>query len=179
MKKLILLLVFLVPVSFLFAQQSRVQFGGGYVFANIEDANSNGSGWRINGNYEYQPAGGWVAYGITASYVSIVANNNGNEYTVNTVPIYFTPRFFFGEGNFKPYLKGVLGFQFSDIKREGTLATFTGNDAGLNFGAGAGLQYNTSGNLFLNLDYELMYVMNGFYRDGLLNSVNLGIGFNF
>lgn len=179
MKKLILLLVFIIPATFLYGQDSRVQFGGGYVLANIEDVDASGSGWRVNGNYEYQPAGGLVAYGFTVSYISVMANNNGNEYTVNTVPIYFTPRFFFGDGNLKPYLKGVVGFQFSDLKREGTLATFTAKDSGLNFGAGAGLQYDTSGKMFLNFDYELMYLMNSFYRDGLLNSFNLGVGFRF
>jgi hypothetical protein len=167
------------PASFLYAQINRVQFGGGYVIANIDDTDASGSGWRINGNYEYQPEGGLIAYGFTVSYVSVMASSNGTDYTVNTIPMYFSPRFFFSDGKLKPYLKGVLGFQFSDLKREGTLATLNANDSGLNFGAGAGVQYDTGGKLFLTFDYEFMYVANGFYRDNLLNSFNLGLGFNF
>lgn len=179
MKKIISFLVFAFLSTTVFAQLSRVQFSGGWVTANIEDAAENGSGWRITGNYEYQPAGGWIAYGASVSYISIVANKNGNKYTVNTVPISFTPRLYFWEANFKPYLKGVLGFQFSDIKREGVLATWTGNDSGLNFGAGAGVNYDTGGSLFLAAEYELQYMTNSFYRDGLVNSVSLGIGLRF
>ena len=39
-------------------QENMVTLSGGYSFANIEDTDLKGTGWRINGLYEFNP---WAA----------------------------------------------------------------------------------------------------------------------
>lgn len=178
MKKLILSLLFLLPFA-LYAQVNSLSVGGGYVFTNIEGSDASASGYRINLLYDYQPVGSAVSYGLHFGYVSVTGSSTNTDYTVNTLPIAFVPKFYFGEGNLRPYLKGVIGVQFSDIERAGQSTTITANDSGIIAGLGAGIKYPMSEKAFLNFDYEFAYLANSFYRDGLMNSISLGIGFNF
>lgn len=178
MKKLILSLLFLLPFT-LYAQVNSLTVGGGYVFTNIEDTDVNGSGYRVNLLYDYQPVGSAVSYGLHFGYVNVTGSNTNTDYTVSTLPIAFVPKFYFGDGNLRAFLKGVIGVQFSDIERAGSSTTITAKDSGIIAGAGAGAKYLLSEKIFLNLDYEFAYLANSFYRDGVMNSISLGVGFNF
>jgi hypothetical protein len=178
MKKLLLSLLFLLPIA-LYAQVNSLTVGGGYVFTNIEDTDASGSGYRINGQYDYQPIGSAVSYGLHFGYINVTGSNNNTDYTISTLPIAFVPKFYFGDGNLQPFLKGVIGIEFSDIERAGSATTITAKDSGIIAGVGAGVKYPMSDKAFLNFDYEFAYLANSFYRDGLMNSISLGIGFNF
>lgn len=178
MKKLLLSLMFLLPIS-LYAQVNSLTVGGGYVFTNIEEADADGSGYRINLQYDYQPIGSSVSYGLHFGYINVTGSTSQTDYTISTLPIAFVPKFYFGDGNLQPFLKGVIGIQFSDIERAGSATTLTAKDSGIIAGLGAGARYVVSEKISLNLDYEFAYLANSFYRDGYMNSVSLGLGFNF
>jgi hypothetical protein len=178
MKKIILGFILLLPLA-LNAQVNSLTVGGGYVFTNIEDTDVNGSGYRINLQYDYQPIGSAVSYGLHFGYVNVMGSSTNTNYTVSTLPIAFVPKFYFGEGDLRAFLKGVIGVQFSDIERAGTAATLSAKDSGIIAGAGAGAKYLLSEKTFLNLDYEFAYLANSFYKDGVMNSISLGVGFNF
>ncbi|MFD2201059.1 outer membrane beta-barrel protein [Shivajiella indica] len=179
MRKIGLSLLFILSVSLGMAQVNKVHLSGGYTLANIDDSDLSGDGWRINGKYEYQPIGTLISYGLSIGYMSVSTEETNAKYTVNVVPIYFNPRLYFREGKMKPFLQGALGFHMSNQKREGTLGSVKSNDSGVTLGAGAGTIYSLNDQLFLNLEYELLYLANGFYKNNLTNSFNLGIGVKF
>jgi hypothetical protein len=165
------------------SQENAFTLGGGYSFANIEDADENGTGFRINGLYEYIPGAGKIAHGLSVGYIGInadVKNVQTTNYKINTWPIYYAPKFMFGKkDNFKGFVKGALGMQFSGFKRTGYLGEVDTNDAGFYGGASAGAMISPKDNFFINVEYEWAYLSNSYYVDGFMNSVMVGFGFRF
>ena len=120
MKKGVLLIVFLIAGAALWAQENSFTFSGGYVFANLEESDSNADGYRINASYEFNPAQGILSHGFTIGYIHTTASGIQNaEYKLNNVPIYYAPRLTFGTGKAKLFVKGALGTHISGYKREG------------------------------------------------------------
>lgn len=183
MKKMIILLVFAMVATAAFSQENQVTLSGGYVFANIEDTDINGTGFRINGLYEFNPIGGKWAHGLSVGYIGLSAEGTEGlqttEYDINSWPIYYAPKFLFGKENFKGFVKGALGMQFSGIKRTAALTTISDNDWGFAGGGGVGAQYYFNEKVFLTAEYELLWMSNSFYRDDLLNTAAIGIGIRF
>jgi hypothetical protein len=159
-----------------------ITINGGYVFANVEDFDNQATGWRINGVYEYNPQQGKFAHGVAIGYTSIKASEDIGQLsktgTFSSLPFYYAPKFLFGEGKTKLFVKGALGTQIAWIKREGILE-LTDNDIGFYGGGGAGLRIDVSEKLFINAEYEIAWVSNSFYKDGWLNNAMAGIGFKF
>jgi hypothetical protein len=183
MKTQILILVFAVLSTWVFGQQNRVILSGGYAFSNIEDVEDNGTGWRINGAYEFNLQEGNWAHGISVGYVNISGDANGGlgntTYEIGTWPIYYTPKFLFGNEKIKGFIKGALGAQFSNLKRTGALGELSDNDFGFAGGGGVGASYFFNEKIFLNAEYELLWMSNTYYVEGLLNTASLGVGFRF
>jgi len=183
MKKNLLLIGFLCFSFFAMAQENRFTLSGGYVFANLEDVDTNASGWRINGLYEFNPGVGMLSHGIAFGYMAtnadFTSNIQNSQYKINSFPIYYAPKVTIGSGKIKGFLKGALGMHFSGLKRTGTLIEITSSDMGFYGGAGAGGEFNLSDKIFINAEYEWAYMGNSYYRDGFVNSVTGGIGFKF
>jgi opacity protein-like surface antigen len=92
-------------------------------------------------------------------------------------PISFYGKYLIGENKLQGYLKGVTGAQFFAAKRE----TLTGEklkdtDFSFTIGTGVGSNYKLNEKIFLNLDYELLYLTHAFYDKALTHAVTLGIG---
>lgn len=183
MKKSITVFVLTLVATFAFSQENMVTLSGGYVFANIEDTDVNATGFRINGLYEYNQAGGNWAHGFSFGYIGLSAESTGSQlttkYDINTWPIYYAPKYLFGGESFKGFIKGSVGWQISKIERSGTVATVSDNDTGFLGGGGVGAQYHLNEKIFLSAEYELLWMSNSFYKDGWLNTASLGIGFRF
>lgn len=164
------------------SQENMVTLGGGYAFATIEDTDKQATGYRINGLYEYNPAGGKFAHGFSVGYVHMSAEESNFSQTVTSTigswPIYYAPKFLFGKDKAKGFLKGALGVQFASLKKEGYI-NLSDNDFGFYGGFGAGGMYSLSENVFISVEYEIAWLSNGYYKDGWVNSINGGIGFKF
>jgi hypothetical protein len=178
MKKLILFLILIVFATIGYAQENAITISGGYAFANIEDNDNNGTGWRINALYEYNPGGGNWAHGFSLGYVSIKAEGNNVKSESGSWPIYYAPKYMFGSEKVKGFIKGAIGYQISKLERTAVLI-IEDNDAGFVGGGGVGIAYNINEKVFLSAEYELLWMSNSFYVDGLLNTASLGIGFKF
>ncbi len=182
MKKQILIF-FLILVSFkAFSQENAVTFSGGYAFSTLEDTDLKATGWRINGSFEYNPMGGSFVHGFNVGYISIAGTDDdllSNTYTINSIPIYYAPKYMFGKEKFKGFIKGVLGTQFAFLKREGPLGSLTDDDFGFYGGGGAGIMIFLKENIFINAEYEIAWASNSYYKDGWMNSAMGGIGFKF
>jgi len=179
MKRTILIISVVLFSMQAFSQESIITISGGYAFANIEDSDDKGTGWRINGLYEYNPMGGMVAHGFSFGYISLKAEGDIATSTVNCFPVYYAPKVMFGKEKIKAFVKGAIGVQFSGLKREGTLVDISDNDFGFYGGGGAGIMIFVKENIFINGEYEIAWASNSYYKDGWINTAGGGIGIKF
>jgi len=191
MKRVFFLLIFSFVALFLFSQENLISISGGYAFANIDDSdylqddpNIKGTGWRINGTYDFNTNEGKVAYGLSVGYISIGATYSATgdttaEYKVSSIPFYFAPKYIFGSEKTRGFVKLAIGGQSATLKRTGTATDATASDFGFYGGGGAGVMIFVHEKVFLNIEYEIAYMTNSVYRNGLMNSVMGGIGVKF
>jgi hypothetical protein len=182
MKKHIFVL-FLALLSFkALSQENTVTISGGYSFANIEDSDTKGTGWRINGLFEFSPMAGKFAHGISIGYINLSNSETVLQQTVkNTVgslPVFYAPKVMFGTAKFKAFIKGALGFQYAWLNREATLDA-NSRDFGFYGGGGAGIMIFIKENIFINGEYEIAWASNSWYKDGWINTAGGGIGIKF
>jgi hypothetical protein len=183
MMKRKILISFLIAMSIkAYSQNQMVTLSGGYSFANIEDVDAKATGWRINGLYEFNETDGKIAHGLSIGYISIAAtevvNKESITASINSLPVYYAPKFLFGNEKFKGFIKGALGGQFASLKREGAVS-ISDHDFGFYGGAGAGFMVFLSDKIFINGEYEIAWASNSLYRDGWINSAMGGIGIKF
>lgn len=182
MKNFLFIALFVLLSMHAFTQQNMFTLSGGYSFATIEDSDTKTTGWRINGNYEFNPLQGMFAHGASFGYVSLSATEGTGTQAVdtkiNSFPLYYAPKVMFGNEKFKAFIKGALGIQFSSLKREGLL-TLSDNDFGFYGGGGGGIMFNVTDKVFINAEYEIAWMSNSYYKDGWLNSAMGGIGVRF
>jgi hypothetical protein len=177
------LIIFLMLLSLkAFSQENLVTLGGGYSFANFENTDVRGTGWRINGLYEFNPMSGKISHGISLGYITVSGTQTigleTQKSTVNSVPIFYAPKIMFGNEKIKGFLKGALGMQFAGLKREGVGAV-SDHDFGFYGGAGVGFMVFLKENIFFSGEYELAWLSNTWYKDGLMNTLGGGIGYKF
>jgi hypothetical protein len=183
MKKFYLMIVLICLAFQIYAQENLITVSGGYSFASIESSDTKVPGWRINGAYEFNPSDGPWAFGFAVGYMGLsasetVAGNGTVDYNIGTIPIYFAPKFLFGSDKIKGFIKGAIGSQNSHFKRTGALE-LTSQDWGFYGGGAAGIKITLSEMFFLNAEYELAWLSNSSFKDGLINSAMLGIGVKF
>jgi len=178
--------IFIIFLSLLslkaFSQENMVTLSGGYSFIKIEDSGGTGTGWRINGLYEFNTEGGILAHGFSFGYIHVSATEgtgqNSIKSTVSSLPIYYAPKLIFGKGKFKVFIKGALGTQIAFLKREGVVNS-SDHDYGFYGGAGGGIMFFLKENIFLNAEYEIAWASNHYYHDGFMNTAGGGIGYKF
>jgi hypothetical protein len=182
MKKSIFVLFLILASVKAQSQENMVTFSGGYAFANVADIDLNGTGWKVNGLYEFNPSGSKFAHGFSFGYITVSATEGTGtdyiKYTVNSLPICYAPKWLFGSEKIKGFVKGALGMQFAAVKREG-MSNLDDNDFGFYGGIGVGGLFFLKENIFINIEYELAYVTNAWYKDKMMNTVGGGIGFRF
>jgi len=187
MKQFIAILFFSAITLIGYSQENMVTIAGGYSFANFDGAEYTGekiktSGWRVNGVYEFNPGEGKFSHGVSIGYMSVKGSPESSdsvEYKVSTLPIFYAPKYMFGNDKVKGFVKGALGFQNSKFERSGPLWDVDGSDWGFYGGLGAGFMYFVNDKIFIDVEYEFAWMSNSYYQDGLMNTVMGGIGFKF
>jgi hypothetical protein len=190
MKKILITLSLVFCVAAVYTQNNAIFLTGGYAFADVDaneisqdDPDLKGTGWRINGVWEWSKPDAKIAWGIALGYLSVKATYDGGtepaDYSISTIPLYFAPRYFIGNGKFKGFIKLAIGFHSSTYKREVTGGSLEGNDYGFYGGGGAGIQYDISDMIFILAEYEIAYMTNDYYRNGLMQSAMGGVGIRF
>lgn len=181
MKKSILIFSLLLLTICSWAQQNMFTASYGYVFGNIQDVNTDLEGYRVNGVYEFNPYEGAVSHGLSIGYLYSKGTTESGllDVKVRTWPIYYAPKYMFGNEKFKGFVKGAIGMHFAKYMSEGVVFAFEYNQAGIYAGAGAGAMYNINKSVFLNLEYEWAYMGNSQEDDIFMNTASLGLGFRF
>ena len=164
---------------------NMVTLSGGYAFTNLEDTDVDATGWKIGGTYEYNPMGNF-ANGMNFGYIQTKAtaqNLIGDDvnYTINSFPVYYSPKYLFGGESFKGFVKGSLGMHFSNYKQIGPALSVESKFSGFYGGAGAGVTKTLGDTIYLNLEYEWAFMSNAYdiYRNGFMNTIVLGVGAQF
>jgi hypothetical protein len=182
MKKNIIITCMILFAMQAYSQENIITLSSGYSFANVEDSEAKGTGWRINGLYEFNPTGGMFAHGITLGYLHLSSTDGiglqETVSTINSIPVYYAPKVMFGGNKLKGFVKGAIGTQYASLKREGNVE-LSDFDFGFYGGGGAGIMIFIKENIFINAEYEIAWVSNAFYKDGWVNSASGGIGFKF
>jgi len=183
MKQNLLIFALMCLCTVAMAQENSFSLNVGYVFANLEDVDTEATGWRIQGLYEFNPGSSSFSHGFAVGYTGTTADftsgTSNSKYDINSFPIYYAPKFSVGKGNLKGFVKGALGTHITNFKRTGTLTELTSTDMGFYGGVGAGGSLNLGEKLFISAEYEWAYMSNSYYRDGFINSAMAGIGFRF
>ncbi len=165
------------------AQDRMLTVSYGDVSTDYEDASTDASGWRLNLSYETGAKGGSVLHGIAIGYIETTADiTTGlqtSHYKLESLPIYYAPKFLFGKKAFKGFLKGALGMHFSKYKRSGAAGDLETSDTGFYGGASLGAMYMFNEKIFINAEYEWAYLSNSYYRDGEVTSAMIGLGTRF
>ena len=194
MKRLIITIALASFTFYGFSQENKVNITGGYAWLNANDNDYNNSendiktsGWRITGTYEYNPNEGKVAYGFSMGYIDMSGSYNGTadslytaNYSVSSIPLYFAPKFLFGNDRVKGFIKLTIGGIRTNFERTGTgTTTVSGTGYGFYGGGGAGLEIAVSESVYIIGEYEIAYVSSSYYSGSLLQSASGGIGIRF
>ena len=182
MKRILFIAVILLLAGTVaWTQESLVTFSGGYAFANLSESETNATGWRINGLYEFNPQGGKLAHGISFGFISTAATASAEdaEYNLHTWPLYYAPKIMFGKDKFKAFVKGAMGLHFSNYKRTGSAGEVDFNDTGFFGGASAGVMIFIKENIFINAEYEWAFMSNSDIQNVMMNSAMGGLGIRF
>jgi len=176
-----ILMTFLVLASLqAFSQENGITLSGGYSFATIDDI--KGTGYRINGLYEFVPMSGKIAHGLSFGFIHLTGTEGVGSATVtstvNSYPIYYAPKYIFGKEKLKLFVKGAIGVQFAGFKRE-AIVNLEDNDFGFYGGGGGGIMIFLKENIFINAEYEIAWASNSWYNDGWMNTASGGLGFRF
>lgn len=174
------LIVAFVPLTARSQAQNTVTLSGGYSFASIEESDASATGWRANLLFEqgrpFSPITHGGAVGLAVLKSSVTTQLATSDYTITTLPVYYVPKYSFGSDDFKGFIKGALGLQFSWLTRKGTIGELSDNDLGFYGGLGGGMVYHIDEKWFVTAEYEWAYMSNSYYRDGFLNSIMAGVG---
>jgi hypothetical protein len=179
MKRNLLIIALFFCSASLWAQDNIFTISSGYATAKVTGTNVKGTGWKINGLYEFnQQEDSKFLHGISIGFVNTHALDGQQSYRLNSFPIYYAPKIIAGKGKIKGFIKGAIGIQFSGVRKEGVLNR-TDADMGLYAGAGAGFMVLLSDEIFINAEYEIAWASNKYYKDGLISTIGGGIGFKF
>ena len=75
MKKYLLFIALFVGALAANSQENAFSINGGWAWANLEASDSDASGWRISGVYEFIPGGGKLSHGLSIGYIGTSADN--------------------------------------------------------------------------------------------------------
>jgi outer membrane protein W len=163
-------------------------FNVGFTEASPEDTDNDLNGNTFSLSYEKSDYQGRLAGGFTIGYSATSAdslNASGqevgrlNSVSYDVIPMMLYGKVLFGSPKAKGYIGGGVGIHFSNVTSYRDNVEVTGQDSGFLVGGMAGLNFFLSDKILLNGNYSLSYLGNSYYKDGLAQNINLGIGFQF
>ena len=156
-----------------------ISFNGGYATLVAEETGNTMDVYAFDFTFEQVNMDGNLAGGVMITYLNaqdVVENENWHT-NYQSIPILLQGKFFFGTPHLKLYFQGGLGVQFSRIEHAGPALLLADSDAGFAAGIGAGGNLFLGKKLFINAAYNLNYLSNSFYQDGIVHLFKIGIGF--
>ena len=184
MKKFILLsIVFFLTATLSFAQyepgSKLVTLQGGWSLMGIEESSNSVGGFETGASFEQTSLDGKWAYGAALSFVRVTDETSNGKSMYRTTPITFQGKYMLGGSGTKYYFQGNFGFHNSTIERDGTLGTLQNWDYGIVLGGGVGIHKFLSDKVYVTVGYNMKWLQNSYYKEGLLHTFLGGLGFQF
>jgi hypothetical protein len=160
----------------------------GFTMASPEDNDNDLHGNTFSVNYEASNYEGNLAGGVSIGYMITSADSTTasgetvsrlNSVSYSTFPIILYGRYLFGTDQFKGYIGAGFGIQFSNVKFYTNNAQVEGTDSGVLIGGMAGINYFFNDKVFVNANYNLSWLSNSYYKDGMIQTITFGLGFQF
>jgi len=158
------------------AQENLGIFQGGY---SSGQGSSKPTGFKVTGSWEFQPAGEIWTIGGSVGYIRLSGSESGADFSVTSVPICAVTRFMFGGEKFKAYVRAQGGTHISTVSYSGSFLSASDTQLSMALGIGGGAMYWMSEKMFLNAEYEGLWLMNAFANSGAVTTGSLGVGFRF
>jgi outer membrane protein W len=156
---------------------SVIQAGGGFTSVIFKTTSETAGGYMLNALYEKWLAEG-VGTGVSINYMHVANESETGTGKGSSLPILLTVKYYVGKSQFRPFVMGAAGMQFSwrtiDYISENSTSD---HDAGFAAAFGAGLLYAFNPKVALDLNYSLYLMKNAYYSNGLANTVSLNICF--
>ena len=188
-----LLFVFLIVIVSLNLAQAQYKAGSGLLIFNVgwtmaspEDIEADLNGNTFSMSYEKtdflsQWSGGFVIAYSNMSADSLSAGGEKqdrlNKVGYEVIPVSFFGKVNFGSEKFRGYVGAGFGMQFSNINYFTQKGQVTAWESGILISGLAGINFYLSEDILLNANYSINYLGNSYFRDGLAQNINLGIGF--
>ncbi len=158
---------------------------GGYVTGTTELTGESADGGIISLSYEKLGWGKPVSAGFVIGYSEITEEESKADSVVNrsinTVPLYFGSKFWFGKGTVQGFGGLGVGTYFTTIKTTITSIDETYSSVstvGWGFGVPLGLTVSIGETLLISGNYTLNWMFsNEAFDNDLLHTFNLGVGF--
>ncbi len=181
MKSYLFIITFLIGHLTAVAQEN-ITLSGGATFFNIEEFDTDATGFRITGTYEAgKQENKKFMHGVSLAYMltntSAVILDDDYDFKIRTIPMYYAPKLMFGSNKAMAFVKGAIGMQFTRFEVTATDYKDDDHDWGFYGGVGLGGMLKFSEKVFINLEYEWAYLSNTYYTNGMVHNAQLGLGF--
>jgi hypothetical protein len=187
---LVVILVLLIGLNLAQAQHkpgsSILLFNVGFVSTSPEYSDDDLSGNTFMFSYETSNLDGNMAGGVSIGYMSTSADSVAGEGSkverANTVsfgvfPILLYGRYMFGSEKFKGYLGAGFGIQFSNATFATENVQGEAYDSGFLLSGMAGANYFISEKILINANYNISWLANSYFQDGIVSNFAIGLGF--
>jgi hypothetical protein len=190
MKTLIRTFVLVIATLTLSVNTSFAQFKGGsslisasgaYTIFTVEDTNETIDGGGFQLGYEISNVQGNFAFGGGLGYMVGLEDVDDGQIRYSTLPFWLYGKFLFGPEKAKFFIPLALGYQISERQISGDIFsiqdTYHNWDSGISLGTGIGINYYFSEKICGIFSYNLQFLSNRYYKEGLAHVFNFGLGF--
>ena len=152
---------------------------GGYTLMQIEETSNSVNGFETGGSFEQTSYDSKWAYGVSVTFIRVTDESTNGKSIYRTTPITFQGKYLFGSPVIKGYVQTNLGIHSSEVEWDGTVVNSQNWDFGFVMGGGAGFQWYLSDKVFITGGYNIKWLHNSYYNEGLAHTFQGGLGFLF
>jgi len=190
MKTLTFYSFFIIAAIILSSNMANAQFKAGsglisttgaYSIFKSENSNRSIDGGGFQLGYEVSNLQGNFAFGGGLGYLVGTEDLDDGQVRYSTLPFWLYGKFLFGSEKTKLYVPLAIGYQMSEREISGEVFSIQDTnhswDSGISLGTGIGLNYYFNEKICGIVGYNLQWLNNRNYKEGLAHVFNFGIGF--
>ena len=183
MKKINLLtLLLLFPAAIAIAQyqpgSKLVTFTGGWSLMNISESSNSTGGFQTGGSFEQTSFNGNWAYGVALNFIRVTDETSNGKAMYRTTPFTFQGKYLFGGSSTRAFGQANFGLHNSKVEWDSRVI-LQNWDYGVVIGGGIGTHMFLSDKVFITVAYNINWLQNSYYKNGVLHTFLGGIGFQF
>ncbi len=158
-----------------------ISASGAYTIFTVEDTDATIDGGGFQLGYEVSNLEGNFAFGGGLGFLVGVEDIDDGQIRYSTLPFWLYGKFLFGPEKAKFFIPLALGYQISERQISGDVYSiqdlYYNWDSGISLGTGIGINYYFSEKICGIFSYNLQFLNNRYYKEGLAHVFNFGLGF--